>query len=250
MSIANHADRNGRNAWPSMETIALEARLSEREARYAIAELKELGELEVIYGGGRGRPNTYQLPHMVGGKVEKAPGCETAAKTPLSTAPTEQENGANSASFATENGAEIAPFTKETVQSLPPLKKKGGTDIQERGHTGAPDPSNSEPKEREEKERVAPVAPCVLVPIELWLAFVEMRKKIRRPLTARAGELIHRELAKFKARGFNPVAILENSIRNGWQDVYEPKVSKGEQKARNTDEAIERVRKRHDSGLA
>lgn len=171
IAIANHAKADGTGAWPSMFTIAQEARLSEREVQYAIGELKKLGELGVKLGGGRGRPNLYHLP-LMGARI----------------APIEQENGA-------QRG------------------EKGCTGPPERVHTGAGEPSKSEPSTTEPP----------IVPVSVWLNFVEMRKKSRKPLTGRAGELVRLELAKFKERGFDPVEILENSIRNGWLDVYEPR---------------------------
>ncbi len=51
-SIANHADSYGRAAWPSIATIAAEARLSERQVKRALPRLIELGELDVDEGGG------------------------------------------------------------------------------------------------------------------------------------------------------------------------------------------------------
>jgi hypothetical protein len=132
LSIANHADREGRNAWPSVKTIAIESRLGEREVQYAVKTLKQLGELEVTPGGGRGRPNTYRLP-LMGGKL--ASNAALAEGLPVSTAPTEQRNGAKFAPFAQQKGARAGP--------------KGCTGPPERVHTGAPEPSNSEPSTTE-----------------------------------------------------------------------------------------------------
>lgn len=61
-----------------------------------------------------------------------------------------------------------------------------------------------------------------VVPIRTWFAFVEMRKKIRKPLTDHAGELIRRKLYELKEQGHDPVECLENSIRSSWADVFAP----------------------------
>lgn len=53
-----------------------------------------------------------------------------------------------------------------------------------------------------------------------WSAFVEMRKKAKAPLTAYAEKLIMRELCKLKAAGHDPQACLDQSIMNGWRDVF------------------------------
>lgn len=64
ISIASHANREGRNAFPSLDTIAKEAMISRREVIYCVQELEEKGELVVTRGIGRGNPNTYELRHV------------------------------------------------------------------------------------------------------------------------------------------------------------------------------------------
>lgn len=55
---------------------------------------------------------------------------------------------------------------------------------------------------------------------EAWEAFREMRKKIKAPLTPYAEKLILRELVKLKIAGQDPQACLDQSIMNGWRDVF------------------------------
>ena len=55
---------------------------------------------------------------------------------------------------------------------------------------------------------------------ESWQAFEEMRCKIKAPLTIYAGKLIVSELCKLKASGESPQDCLDQSIRNGWRDVF------------------------------
>lgn len=62
LSIASHANREGKNAYPSLDTIARESLLSRREVIYCIQALEEKGELQVTRGIGRGNPNVYVLP--------------------------------------------------------------------------------------------------------------------------------------------------------------------------------------------
>ena len=83
---------------------------------------------------------------------------------------------------------------------------------------------NQEPK----KEKVA-VAPSVLpewMPLETWHAFLEMRKKMKKPPTEKAVELLLAKLKKFKDAGQDIQAVLEKSITSGWQDVFEIKDNK------------------------
>jgi len=54
-----------------------------------------------------------------------------------------------------------------------------------------------------------------------WNSFVEMRKKIKKPLTDNAINLIFAELEKIKAtHGHDPIEVLNQATRNSWQDVY------------------------------
>ena len=64
LSIASHANREGKSAFPSLDTIVLETLLSRREVIYAVQSLEELGELRVERGIGRGNPNNYELPRV------------------------------------------------------------------------------------------------------------------------------------------------------------------------------------------
>lgn len=58
------------------------------------------------------------------------------------------------------------------------------------------------------------------IPPEAWGHFEEMRKKIKKPMTDRACELIVLELGKLRDQGHDPQAVLEQSVRLDYQDVY------------------------------
>lgn len=53
-----------------------------------------------------------------------------------------------------------------------------------------------------------------------WTDFLAHRRAIRKPATSRAQELVVRELDKLRTQGHQPRDVLEQSIRNGWQDVF------------------------------
>jgi hypothetical protein len=73
LAIADAADQHGENAWPAQQTIADMVRVSVRTVRRLVADLVELGELEVEqHAGGTSRtrddrrPHLYRLPKMAG----------------------------------------------------------------------------------------------------------------------------------------------------------------------------------------
>lgn len=58
------------------------------------------------------------------------------------------------------------------------------------------------------------------IPKEAWDGFEEMRRTIKKPMTDRARSMIVKELQNLSSA---PGAILDQSTRNNWQDVYELK---------------------------
>jgi hypothetical protein len=61
LSIANHANHQGEQAWPSVPKIAQEAHVSERQVQRAIRELCRIGELIVYLKAGFSQANMYRI---------------------------------------------------------------------------------------------------------------------------------------------------------------------------------------------
>jgi hypothetical protein len=61
LAIADHANGDGLDAYPSMGQLIHKTALSERAVQRAVASLVELGELLVTGGGGRGHTNRYRI---------------------------------------------------------------------------------------------------------------------------------------------------------------------------------------------
>jgi hypothetical protein len=59
---------------------------------------------------------------------------------------------------------------------------------------------------------------------EAWAGFVEMRQAMRKvPFTARAQQMILRDLAEIRAKGHCPNAALDQSVVMGWRGVWPAK---------------------------
>jgi hypothetical protein len=65
------------------------------------------------------------------------------------------------------------------------------------------------------------------MPTAAWAGFVEMRRKIKKPMTDRAADLIIIKLDGFRAAGHDVEAILNRSVENSWQGVFEPDPVRG-----------------------
>jgi hypothetical protein len=88
------------------------------------------------------------------------------------------------------------------------------------------------PPKKTRAKKVAPAAAGAGVlpdwlPLEAWHAFLDMRKKIKKPATDYAQTLLIKKLTAFRADDKDPGVILNQSIMNGWQDLYAPKDQDG-----------------------
>lgn len=88
-------------------------------------------------------------------------------------------------------------------------------------HTSKQSPTPSSSSSSSEKATPPPrfALPDWLTP-ESWLSFEAHRVKNRKPMTDRAKELVVIELAKLREQGHAPEAVLDQSIRRGWLDVF------------------------------
>lgn len=79
--------------------------------------------------------------------------------------------------------------------------------------------------EREgETEKKAEIKIPDWVPLNDWNDFIAMRKQIKKPMTDRAKSIVLGKLEEMKNRGIDISIVLQNSIANNWQNIYEPKV--------------------------
>lgn len=97
--------------------------------------------------------------------------------------------------------------------------------------------TNQEPIVKD-KSAVAPILPN-WVPLDAWSGYVEMRKRIKKPMTDRAVDLKIKDLDKFKQLGHDITSILDKSTANNWTDLYEPKPMQQKNGHINKQEALE-----------
>lgn len=61
------------------------------------------------------------------------------------------------------------------------------------------------------------------VPIRQWNEFLEMRKKIGKPLMGIGLNMAVSKLEELKAQGHHPARVLAQSVFNSWQGLFEVK---------------------------
>ncbi len=85
---------------------------------------------------------------------------------------------------------------------------------------------------RQERKQRAPASPFALpvwIPQPTWDDFLEMRRALRSYPTEKAKALLVAKLARLKAEGHNPQAVLEQSTENSWKGLFgiKPETAKG-----------------------
>lgn len=223
LMIANHARSDGTGAWPSIPTLAKEARVSDRTVQRTIQRLsrsqrKFKPELEVHPGKGPHGANVYSIPGVKLSPVW---------------------------------GVNLSPVVTNVHQT-------GDTICHPPGDTAmAPEPSFNHPKDNHPKETPRFACPDWLSQ-DSWNAFEEMRKRIRAPLTDTARVGIVRELTKLKDKGNDPEEVILQSVTRAWRGVFELRgngngqhqsESFGQRLARENDAAIAEGVRRFNQGL-
>jgi hypothetical protein len=198
MAIANIVDEDG-YGWPSLKRIAWMTEASIRTVQRAIQDLEAAGFLEVERGRvretGAGTSNAYQLP-MASRQLPLLPHDNV---TPPQTSGRRGEG-------VTLAGEGASPRHGEGDSGVTPYELPLERSVRTVNGKKAPKPPGF-------------VVPEWVPPVP-WESFKAMRKSIRAPLTDAAAELTVRELARLRELGFEPGAVLEQSVMRSWRGVF------------------------------
>lgn len=120
---------------------------------------------------------------------------------------------------ALQSGAGVQRSAGGTAMQCTPPAKDCANPLQH----SADKPSKKHQKKKEPES--LPELPEWL-PLESWRAFDEKRREMNKPMTPRAAKMMLKHLANLRDQGIDIEAALDQSTRNGWQDVYAPKTQK------------------------
>jgi Helix-turn-helix domain len=181
--IAWHADRTGRNSWPSQETIAREANTSARRVRTSVAALRRIGELKAISPAkkSRGKSYCYSLT-LVSNQID----------LPL----------------------ELVPVPRGT-----PRPRDTTSPGQIGPGRGTPRPPNC-PELSYLNSNACVIGALESIPIQPCMAFVGMCRRKGRVIDKEAVPLLKRRLIELEAQGHSPAAVLEQSVMRGWLSLH------------------------------
>lgn len=206
LCLANYADKSGRGAFPSVNSLKEDTGLSVRAIRYKLEKLLDGGLIRLgnqaiaaayIDRNDR-RPIVYDIAIERGandasrderGANEGGTGC------------TSEQNGVQ---MKTERGAPHAPNPSFNRQ-LPVIKPKEPVATAPAGKSKF-DPISAKPENVSDKT---------------WSDWCQHRKEIRKPLTAKTCEQQAKALEAHQA----PDAVINLSISNGWTGLFPEKAT-------------------------
>jgi hypothetical protein len=217
LGLANHANENGGNAWPSVATLSRYANLSERATQKVLGKLANEGHIIVRRNQGGSpdaradsRPNLYQIV-MQSNSAADGDGVNAGTPREVNLRTPRQPNGVNSRTERGElqDARGVSPSSPE-----PPFE-----------------PSINRPEKKNDvKEKVAktqlPEIPTALAGLDgfadVWDAYLEMRAKHKKhgQVTPRVAAMAFAKLAKFAEQGIDPVEMVGRSALSGWADFY------------------------------
>lgn len=199
--------------WPSRAAIAERTGMHPSNISSATTALVALGWLSKEGVGGHSKATRYTLCMPVFEVAAVQPKPASAPVLPVVSVPTTVADSATVAERATVADSATPPLADSATTPLADSATRKEESIEES-------------IEQKKTGAAVPASTFVLpdwIPVDAWGAFMETRKAKKAKSTDYALGLIVKSLADFKADGYDPLSILNNSVRAGWSDVYPPK---------------------------
>jgi hypothetical protein len=212
--LANCGDDEGGNCFPSIATIAKASRCSDRTVIRSLAALEKDGWITVDHKRGRGNFSHYQL------NMERLKTCQAVTFS-------EQAKPDTVSPIKDRKPDNVSPLPK--TENMTSTTVKGDIDDTKGDiYDKPPHPLigvNLKKHPQEKQKKAAFILPD-WIPSEIWADYLEMRKKIGKPATDRAMTLCVSRLEELRKQGHGCAAVLEQSILNSWQGLFEIKQPK------------------------
>lgn len=191
-TLADLANDDGSSIYPSVEYIAWRLSSSKRVVRSALADLRKAGVLRAERNatGGRGLTTEYRLI---------------------------EANLPKRASWrGSQNPAESAPFTMQNPAKRDgkPCKKR-----RERVQNSA-QMAIASFKETSVDPSGETLGGRDWIPIDAWVAFMQMRKKKGWATTEHCVDLLIQKLTRLKDAGEDPREVLEEAVMRGYRGLF------------------------------
>jgi len=192
LTLALHMSPKGDSCWPSIDLLSEESGLSRR----AVIEHLQLAEQNGWIAKRDRSTRSGQGWRRVEYFCTIPPGIETRVRN-----------------HDSERGAPESP-----PKAGDPSAEGGDRDSKKVVHQGHL--STSKSTSRGNQLPVSAFALPDWIREDVWKAYEEMRKKIRKPMTERARDLIIKKLLEMKQAGQDANAVLEQSVMSSWTGIF------------------------------
>lgn len=217
--MAHHADKETWESFPSSASIA---KSTGQDRKTVIANITRLRELGFIVDTEKRVGDTKQIPVYLLNSTKNGPVKEDSAEADGNS--NSSENGILKQSQkrnSSENG---------TVPNFP-----GNSTVFPANSTVFPGKqSQKRDTERSSKDqnKSGNIKPPVTeipdwVPMDAWKAFVEMRQRIKKPMTEYAKKLALKELQDLVDNGQDAEKVINQSVLKSWQGFFAVKAANG-----------------------
>lgn len=210
--------------FPSLAYLSKVTDMDPKSVKANLQKLRELGFIEDSgeRKGQTGRVVTYRLkspevsPPMAGREATQS----AQISPPMSPNFPDSSDGAMRPNFPINE----PKFPTQSAQISLPISPNLG-----HGTSKEPvmEPVKEPNKRAKESFNAAQMDLPDWLPREAWVMWAKERADRKKPITPTGARLQLRDLETFRARGHDPVAVIEISVRNGWQGLFEPKTSHG-----------------------
>ena len=195
LKLADNANDKG-ECWPSLKNIAEHCEVSQKTVITNIKKLEGLGYVKKInrFNDKGKTSNLYVITITevapIGGNSSSGP-CEKTSTTHVKK---RKEPSENTSTTPCENTS-TTPYEKSSHESV-----------------------SIEPVITESV--IETINREKIISLESLNAFVSYRKKIKKPMTTHAVELLVAKLGGLRVDGHSPQELINEAIMNGWQSVY------------------------------
>lgn len=223
LAMADHAAHDGSNVFPSNGLIAWKLGMSDDTVRRLKNKLLERGIL-IEVSAEAGRVKCYKIDTSKGVKKPEFDNKKRKGNT-LPTPP-QPARGSKNNPPATETPTPPQSFA---VKEFNPPAELCGTN-----HQG------KEPSKKEPSSEAGYTIPLTLKTpqfLKAWEDWKQDRKARKKPMTARAAELQLADLEKWGVE--KAILSIRNSIKGGWQGLFEPKQNGRQQPAPVSEDEID-----------
>lgn len=116
--------------------------------------------------------------------------------------------------------------SSDKSESTSPIYKEVKTDLKDNSKDNSKDsPKPKKPAKPDVKTEVLNLELPSFLSFDLWNELVEHRIEIKKPFTLRAATMQIKQLSGWYAKGHDIEGIIQNSISNGYQGLFEPKTA-------------------------